>query len=153
MPACDRPVLLLLLADGGMLAYQAFQPPHHPLAFRRLPLDWTPHMSSAPTPQDHQPHPGAVQPSRRMQVDRCCTPSYPLDLVTHPIVYLSPSHRPFSRMHSCMHQPIRTHQPPRPPDIQFLYRCWFCSTSLRPTEVSMCPAHTPCDNYLIYQFI
>ena len=66
--ACERPILLLLLSDGGMLAYQAFQPPHHPLAFRRLPLDWTTH----PTPPSARPaalpHPNAVQPTQRMQV-------------------------------------------------------------------------------------
>ena len=71
VPTCDRPVLLLLLSDGGLLAYQAFQPPHHPLAFRRLSLDWTPHVNPAPTPPTAPPHPDAVQPSSLMQVS-CC---------------------------------------------------------------------------------
>lgn len=71
VPACDKPVLLLMLSDGGLLAYQAFQPPHQPLAFRRLPLDWIPHMTPPQTPPSPLPHPNAVQPSSRMQVSVC----------------------------------------------------------------------------------
>ena len=70
IPACERPILLLLLSDGGMLAYQAFQPPHHPLAFRRLPLDWTPHQTPVTARSAPLPHPNAVQPTQRMQVCR-----------------------------------------------------------------------------------
>ena len=68
VPACDRPVLLLLLSDGTLLTYQAFHPPHQPLAFRRVPLDWTPHMTLTQEPPGPVPHPNAVQPTDRMQV-------------------------------------------------------------------------------------
>ena len=68
VPACDRPVLLLLLSDGALLTYQAFQPPHQPLAFCRVPLDWTPHMTLTQDPSGPLIHPNAVQPTDRMQV-------------------------------------------------------------------------------------
>ncbi|KAL0047613.1 hypothetical protein WJX82_007762 [Trebouxia sp. C0006] len=67
VPACNRPVLLLLLSDGTLLTYQAFHPPHQPLAFRRVPLDWTPHMTLTQEPPGPVPHPNAVQPTDRMQ--------------------------------------------------------------------------------------
>lgn len=66
IPACERPVLLLLLSDGSMLAYQAYQPPHHPLAFQRLPLDWLHHQT--PLGPRTLPHPYAVQPTQCIQV-------------------------------------------------------------------------------------
>lgn len=39
---CERPVLVVLLSDGGMLAYQAFAAPVG-LRFARLRLDWVGH--------------------------------------------------------------------------------------------------------------
>ena len=39
---CEQPVLLMLLSDGGMLAYQAFLSPMG-LRFARSQLDWTGH--------------------------------------------------------------------------------------------------------------
>ncbi|DBA84714.1 TPA: hypothetical protein ACH3X1_005967 [Trebouxia sp. C0004] len=67
VPACDRPVLLLLLSDGNLLIYQAFQLPHQPLAFHRVALDWTPHMALTQHPPGPVPHPNAVHPTDRMQ--------------------------------------------------------------------------------------
>lgn len=39
---CERPVLLMLLSDGGLLAYQAFASPVG-LRFARMQLDWIGH--------------------------------------------------------------------------------------------------------------
>ena len=73
IPACEQPVLLLVLSDNNMLAYQAFQAPTHPVAFRRLPLEWT--TLHAPADMTHgEPHPNAVHPSQRMQVPALAQP-------------------------------------------------------------------------------
>jgi len=74
-------MLLLLLSDSTLLTYQAFQPPHQLLAFRRVPLDWTPHMTQTQDPPGPLPHPNAVQPTDRMQVSslRLCVVSQSCD--------------------------------------------------------------------------
>ena len=61
-------MLLLLLSDGTLLTYPSYQTPHQPLAFRRVPLDWTPHTTLTQDPPGPVPHPNAVQPTDRMQV-------------------------------------------------------------------------------------
>ena len=67
-------MLLLLLSDSTLLTYQAFQPPHQPLAFCRVPLDWTPHMRLTQEAPGPLPHPNAVQPTDRMQVSHLRLP-------------------------------------------------------------------------------
>ena len=40
---CEKPILLMLLSDGGLLAYQGFAPPGGGVRFARLHIDWAGH--------------------------------------------------------------------------------------------------------------